>query len=113
MATISEAVAAIEAAEAERAARRALQPTTRDKKNFYSSWAWRRLRYQVLMERGRVCECCGARVGEPEVVISVDHIIPVSKRWDLRYDKTNCQVMCMACQMGKSNTDTTDFRPAA
>jgi hypothetical protein len=29
-------------------------------KSFYNSWQWKRLRYALLKQHGRRCQCCGA-----------------------------------------------------
>lgn len=75
---------------------------------FYDSAEWRRLRFTVLNERGRKCECCGAM--PPNAVIHVDHIKSLKKRWDLRLDPSNLQVLCEDCNRGKGSHDETDFR---
>mgnify|MGYP001589048218 CR=1 FL=1 len=72
---------------------------------FYDTWDWRTLRYEVLLERGRKCECCGST----EKIV-VDHIKPLRHNWHLRLEKTNLQVLCDLCNMGKGHWDTTDFR---
>lgn len=77
-------------------------------REFLFSGEWRELRFEVLRERGRQCECCGAK--PPDVRIEVDHIKPTSKRWDLRLDKNNLQVLCRACNHGKGNRSADDFR---
>jgi 5-methylcytosine-specific restriction endonuclease McrA len=77
-------------------------------RNFYDSWEWRRLSFDVKIERGRVCECCGAR--PPDVRIVTDHIKPLRHYWHLRLDKTNLQVLCDDCNKGKGSRDETDFR---
>jgi len=41
----------------------------------------------------------------------VDHIRPRSKSPSLELDPDNLQVLCKACNLGKSNLDDTDFRP--
>lgn len=71
-----------------------------DRAKFYSSKAWLTLRYQVLSERGGRCECCGASAKDG-VNLQVDHIKPRSKYPDLALDKSNLQVLCKACNMGK------------
>jgi hypothetical protein len=53
MATVDECVAAIATAEAERAARRAQKPSTKDKRDLLG---WRRLRYHVLAENAACAE---------------------------------------------------------
>jgi 5-methylcytosine-specific restriction endonuclease McrA len=99
MALIDEAVAAIVA---ERASRIDLtaQPKVKGRsKAFYSTFAWRKLRYQVLLERGGRCEACG-RTAKDGVILNIDHIEPLSKNWERRLDKANLQVLCKDCNHG-------------
>lgn len=77
--------------------------------NFYSSAEWKALRYEVLREQKGRCQCCG-RSAKDGVVLHVDHIIPLSKDWSRRLDKNNLQVLCEDCNIGKSNTDSIDWR---
>jgi len=90
-------------------------PTAAAKDEFYKSWEWRTLRMEVIKQHGRNCQCCGATpndldmAGKP-VRIVVDHIKPISKHWHLRLDRSNLQVLCDECNMGKGNWDETDFR---
>lgn len=90
------------------AVKKAMKPK-RKAPNFYMSKAWRELRYQVLKENNGRCTLCGhgARDGMP---LHVDHIFPRSKFPKLALEKTNLQVLCEDCNMGKSNKDTTDWR---
>lgn len=89
---------------------------TRDRKDeFYRSWDWKQLRFQVLKLQGRICQCCGATAGSRDangkpVKIVVDHIKPISKHWELRLQRSNLQVLCDDCNMGKGAWDQTDFR---
>jgi 5-methylcytosine-specific restriction endonuclease McrA len=76
-------------------------------KSFYSSWEWKKVRFQVLKKYGPKCMLCGS-----ENRIVVDHIKPRSKFPSLELDPQNLQVLCDDCNMGKSNDDYTDFRPA-
>jgi len=89
------------------------KPIKRKKKksnhNFYSTPEWRKIRYEVLRKYGAICMCCGAR--PPDKVIHVDHIKPRSKRPDLELKFNNLQVLCEDCNLGKSNTDSIDYRP--
>lgn len=81
---------------------------------FLSSFAWRRLRMQVIKERGTRCECCGAVPTDGVTVINVDHIKPRKTHPELSLVKSNLQVLCSLCNHGKGNWDTTDWRqPAA
>ena len=73
---------------------------------FYGSWEWLKVRYVTLKRWGAVCMCCGAREG-----IVVDHIRPRSRYPGLQLDPENLQVLCGACNRGKSNDDETDWRP--
>lgn len=75
---------------------------------FYQSWGWKEARYLALKTHGRRCQCCGAGPNQSRIV--VDHIKPLRKRWDLRLDQGNLQVLCDDCNMGKSYKDETDWR---
>lgn len=76
--------------------------------HFYESAAWRELRYEVLKERGARCDCCGARGGV--VQLHVDHIKPRSLYPKLELERSNLQVLCEDCNLGKGNRDVTDWR---
>ena len=75
-------------------------------KLFYKTKEWRELRYKVLVRFGKKCQCCGETGG----YIHVDHIKPRSLFPDLELDENNLQVLCEACNIGKSNLDSTDWR---
>ena len=92
------------------------EPPKDEKAEFYLSWDWRTLRMKVLQQYGARCMCCGATTGDKtvggaSVAIVVDHIKPLSKRWDLRLDRGNLQVLCQECNQGKGAWDETDYRP--
>ena len=92
-------------------------PSKSLKQSFYESWEWTTLRMKVLKANGGYCECCGARPGEVTVGglpvrLHVDHIKPLSKRWGLRLEASNLQVLCAECNRGKGAWDTTDWRKA-
>lgn len=92
------------------------KPNRPKKDEFYGSWEWRTLRMEVLKEHGRRCMCCGAApgmetVGGKPIRICVDHIQPLSKRWDLRLVRSNLQVLCDECNQGKGAWDESDYRP--
>jgi hypothetical protein len=78
---------------------------------FYASLAWKKLRYTVLQQSGGRCQCCGATGSKGP--LHVDHIKSRSKHPDLALEITNLQVLCADCNIGKSNTDETDWREAA
>jgi hypothetical protein len=75
-------------------------------KEFYRTNEWRSVRYKVLVKYGKKCQCCSETGG----YIHVDHILPRSLHPHLELDENNLQVLCEACNMGKSNKDTTDWR---
>ena len=80
-----------------------------ESKEFFSSEAWRRLRFHAFHIYGNRCLCCGRM--PPDVVLHVDHILPRSTHPDLALDINNLQILCADCNFGKSNTYKTDFRP--
>lgn len=75
-------------------------------KAFYKTREWRELRYKVLTKYGKVCQCCGQTSG----YLHVDHIKPRSLFPTLELEENNLQVLCEACNIGKTNRDTTDWR---
>lgn len=79
-------------------------------RNFYQSYAWRKLRYQTLNKYGRKCMCCGFT--GPDRRLHIDHIKSIRKFWHLRLDPDNVQVLCEDCNHGKGSYDQTDFRPS-
>lgn len=80
--------------------------------DFYESREWLDLRYRVLKKHNGCCKLCGCRA-TPDNPIQVDHIKPRSKHPELELAESNMQVLCKACNMGKSNKDKTDWRWAA
>ena len=80
-------------------------------KGFYRSEEWFQLRYAVLRKYEAKCMCCGRSPKEHGIVIHVDHIKPRSKYPKLELSFDNMQLLCAACNYGKSNIDNTDWRP--
>lgn len=76
---------------------------------FYESRDWLELRYRVLQRSGGCCKLCGCR-GTESSPIHVDHIKPRSLHPELALVESNLQVLCKACNLGKSNKDSTDWR---
>lgn len=70
---------------------------------FYSTFAWRQLRWDVLRHSNGRCAMCNASK-ESGVVIHVDHIKPRSKYPGLELVKENLQILCEDCNIGKSNS---------
>ena len=79
-------------------------------KSFYKSREWLELRYRVLRVYKAKCMCCGRTPHDRGVIVHVDHIKPRSKYPKLELDFDNMQVLCAACNCGKSNIDNTDWR---
>lgn len=77
--------------------------------DFLRSFEWRKLRMEVLKKYGATCQCCGA-TRHTGAVINVDHIKPRKYFPELSLDIDNLQVLCGACNHGKGNWDTTDWR---
>ncbi len=77
---------------------------------FYSSREWLELRYRVLRVYQAKCMCCGRTPHEHGIVVNVDHIKPRSKYPELELDFYNMQVLCRACNCGKSNIDNTNWK---
>ena len=78
-------------------------------KAFYQSYEWRAARYDALKANDGRCELCGANKGDG-AMLNVDHIKPLKHHWEKRLDLDNLQVLCGACNHGKGNRDTTDWR---
>ena len=85
------------------------QPKNSISDDFLRSFEWRKLRMEVLKKYGAVCQCCGA-TRHTGAVINVDHIKPRKYFPELSLDIDNLQVLCGACNHGKGNWDTTDWR---
>ena len=64
---------------------------------------------EAIKKYGTRCMCCGASPKDG-VVINVDHIKPRKTHPELSLDMDNLQILCDACNHGKGNWDTTDWR---
>lgn len=78
---------------------------------FLKSFEWRRVRMAALKLYGPKCQCCGATPASG-AVMNVDHILPRKTHPELCLSLDNLQVLCDACNHGKGNWDTTDWRTA-
>lgn len=81
-------------------------------RNFYNTPEWKTARYTAFRKHGNACQCCGASAKDG-VHLHVDHIKPRSKFPELELNIDNLQILCEDCNLGKSNTDQTDWRPEA
>ena len=79
------------------------------KKDFYSSRAWKILRYQAFEKYGNRCQCCGARPDD-YITLHVDHVKPKSTHPELALDLNNMQILCEDCNIGKINQFQTDWK---
>ena len=72
--------------------------------DFYRSQVWRSLRIEVLAESSRRCLLCG---NSPDngITLHVDHIKPRSLFPELALDKSNLQVLCEDCNLGKMTNE--------
>ena len=73
--------------------------------DFYHSLEYLEKRYLAIKRSEGKCEACESRES-----IQVDHIKPRSLYPKLELELSNLQVLCQKCNLGKGNTDTTDFR---
>lgn len=73
-----------------------------ERRHFYQSAEWKRMRVTILERDGATCRLCGGR-GDRGAIVNVDHIRPLKFHWDLRLDPTNLQVLCADCNEGKGN----------
>lgn len=89
-----------------------MAPSEADIRAFYDSWEWKRMRYRVLQETAARCSCCGSSRSDGARIV-VDHIKPIRFNWHRRLDRSNLQVLCDDCNMGKSSYDETDWHTKA
>src|SRR6185312_7617889 len=66
-----------------------------------------RLRFQVFHRDGFTCQYCGQH--PPEVILQVDHIVPVSKGGTDEIE--NLTTACVKCNAGKTNHDLSKVTP--
>jgi hypothetical protein len=79
--------------------------------DFYRSNAWLKLRTQAFEKYGNRCACCGVTpTQDPNVRLHVDHIKPRSIHSELALDINNLQILCEACNLGKSNWSEKQWR---
>ena len=64
---------------------------------------YRKWRNRIVAER-KWCENCLLH-GRTSVGTQLDHIIPRSKRPDLKYDERNVQLLCFDCHYAKTKAE--------
>jgi hypothetical protein len=67
-----------------------------------------RLRFEIFKRDSFTCRYCGER--SPDVILEVDHIVPVSDGGD--DDPLNLVTSCWSCNRGKSNVPLNDLMMA-
>ena len=72
--------------------------------DFYRSQAWRSLRIEVLAESNRRCVLCGSSP-DNGIKLHVDHIKPRSLYPELALEKSNLQILCEDCNLGKMTSE--------
>lgn len=77
-------------------------------RKFYSTKAWKHVRYAALEKYGNFCSCCG-RGPAQGVILHVDHIRPRSVYPDLALNIDNLQILCADCNMGKLHLFATNW----
>jgi 5-methylcytosine-specific restriction endonuclease McrA len=79
--------------------------------SFYSSWEWKKVRYEALAKFAHRCQCCGWQPGDTtHGYLVVDHIKPRRHFPELALDVNNTQILCNDCNMGKGHIYHDDFR---
>jgi hypothetical protein len=82
------------------------------RKAFRSSVPWLKMRFSVLAENAErnggvaTCELCSSTSGS----MHVDHIEALSRCFEKRLDRSNLQVLCADCNIGKLDGTPIDFR---
>jgi len=79
-------------------------------RSFLTSSGWRRVRMLAFVRYGNRCQCCGASPSDGVTVLNVDHVKPRATHPELALNVDNLQVLCAACNHGKGNWDSTDWR---
>jgi 5-methylcytosine-specific restriction endonuclease McrA len=69
----------------------------------------RTTRYEIFKMAGFRCMSCGVPARKAE--LQIDHIKPISKYPELKYEPENLQVLCRACNISKGNRHKDDLRP--
>ena len=59
------------------------------------------MRMALLERDGFACRCCGAR----GVRLEIDHIEPVSRAPDRKWDASNMQALCVPCHVKKTDRE--------
>lgn len=77
---------------------------------FFLRPEWKALRYRVIRDNNGQCQACGATAQTSGKPMHVDHIVPRSVDRSKELEYSNLQLLCEACNIGKGNTDSIDWR---
>lgn len=77
---------------------------TGNKTNFYQTKKWLALRVDVLAKSDKRCAICGASKDDG-VTLHVDHIKPRAHYPHLALERSNLQVLCEPCNLGKRDSE--------
>lgn len=77
-----------------------------NKKIFYASEDWKKLKKYIYSKYENICFCCGS-FNE----LQVDHIIPITKSPSRSLNHNNLQILCKTCNQIKSNKSNARFNP--
>jgi 5-methylcytosine-specific restriction endonuclease McrA len=107
---VAEVIRSIEIANQTRAAR-AERARSRKAKDFYNSFAWRKVRYAFLRTQPRPLRCNACK--RTDGVMCVDHVKSVKRYPELKLSLSNLQVLCGPCNLGKGSEFADDWRAEA
>jgi HNH endonuclease len=77
--------------------------------SFYRSKEWLSIRYDILRTNKARCCACGRTPQKDKISVHVDHIVPRFVRPDRSLDRTNLQILCGDCNIGKSCNFSDDW----
>lgn len=80
----------------------------KDYAKFYKSSAWKKVRDTIMKRNGGLCTRC-KQFDMITAADVVDHIIPISSNWDLRFTSVNLQPLCHSCHAKKTGEDTRKY----
>ena len=66
----------------------------------------KKLRFEVLKRDKFQCQYCGVKAGEGDIVLHIDHIIPVASGGETEI--TNLTTACQPCNLGKGKRELSD-----
>jgi len=82
-----------------------------DNARFYTSNAWKKLRYRLFEKYEFKCMACSESPQSHGIVIYASHIKPRSRHPELSLTFDNLQLLCEACDTGRGSKYESDLRP--